>query len=274
MSDNTNAKQKRVGKKLPAARQSEVAAYVAEKGEVTIAELSDKFAVSFDTVRRDLAALDEDGILIRTHGGAVNPTGFPRPDTGLEYRMRVQAGAKDIIGKIASRLVDDNTAIIINSGTTALALARHLSHHRDLTIATNNILLPTQIAPEAVRNVYIFGGAVRLVSQASYGPVAFSSNSTDGDLEVRVKTAFIGVGAVCPEYGYSTSNLREATMMRAMMSVASEVVILADTAKLNQHLFAKISDLSEAHHLVTDAEPPAALAKKLKEAGVRVHYPR
>ena len=126
-------------RRLPAGRKAELAAYVAEVGQVTVARLAKRFDVSADTIRRDLDQLDADGVLIRTHGGAVSLSAFPRPDTGLDVRARVQASAKDRIGALAAGLVPDGASLIVNAGTTTLAAARHLRDHRDLTIATNSL---------------------------------------------------------------------------------------------------------------------------------------
>src|SRR6476659_8453265 len=71
-------------RRLPAGRKADLAAYVAEQGQVTVANLAERFDVSPDTIRRDLDALDADGVLIRTHGGAISPQAVPRPDTGVE----------------------------------------------------------------------------------------------------------------------------------------------------------------------------------------------
>ena len=81
------------GRRLPAGRKAELAAYVNGVGEVTVAQLAERFEVSPDTIRRDLDRLDKDGIIVRTHGGAVSLSGFPKPDSALDVRFRVQAEA-------------------------------------------------------------------------------------------------------------------------------------------------------------------------------------
>ena len=92
-------------RRLPAGRKADLAAYVAEQGQVTVANLAERFDVSPDTIRRDLDALDADGVLIRTHGGAISPQAVPRPDTGVDVRLRLQTAAKDQIGALAAGLV-------------------------------------------------------------------------------------------------------------------------------------------------------------------------
>lgn len=260
-------------RRLPAGRKAELAAYVSEAGEVTVARLAEHFDVSPDTIRRDLDQLDADGVLIRTHGGAVSLTANPRPDTGLDVRLRLRADAKDVIGQLAATLVEDNAALMVNGGTTTLALARHLRDRRDLTIATNSLRLPAEISPQSVRDLYVFGGTVRLSAQATVGPVGIPMSVSGGDLDIRCDLAFVGVGAVSQDSGYSTSNLSEASMMSEMMSRASRVAVLADSSKFGRRLFAQIAELDRADYLVTEVAPPDALQDALDKAGVQVLHP-
>lgn len=261
------------GRRLPAGRKAELAAYVNGVGEVTVAQLAERFQVSADTIRRDLDRLDKDGVVVRTHGGAVSLSGFPKPDSALDVRVRVQAEAKERIGELAAQLVEDNTAITINSGTTTLALARHLRYHRELTIATNNLRLPQEISPDCVRDLYLIGGTVRFVSQATVGPVAFGAAENPGEVSFRADLALIAVGAVSVEQGWSTSNLGEAAMMGAMINRAAKVAALADSSKFDRQLFARIAGLGAVDYLVTERAPEGELAAALKAAGVEVIAP-
>lgn len=262
-----------VARRLPAGRKAELAAYVAEVGQVTVARLAKRFDVSADTIRRDLDHLNAEGVLVRTHGGAVSLTAFPRPDTGLDVRARVQASAKDRIGALAAGLIPDGSSVVINAGTTTLALARHLREHRDLTIATNSLALPAELAPSVVREVYVLGGVVRLSAQATVGPVALP-RSGSGDVDIRCDLAMICVGAVAHDSGYSTSNLGEASMMHEMMARAAQVAVLADSTKFGRRLFAQVAELGRADWFVTDAMPPDDLADALRAAGVEILTPR
>lgn len=259
-------------RRLPAGRKAQLAAYVAEAGQVTVAELAERFDVSLDTIRRDLDQLDDDGVLIRTHGGAVSTSAVPRPETGLDVRRRVQTGAKESIGALAAGLVEDGASLMINGGTTALAVARALRDHRDLTVATNNLLLPSEINPASLRDLFVFGGAVRTSAQATVGPVAIRNGATGVEVDVQVDLAFIAVGAASVG-GYSTSNLAEAAMMLAMMERASRVAVLADSSKFGRRLFAQVADLGRPDYLITEAEPPDEIADVLRDAGVRVLVP-
>lgn len=260
-------------RRLPAGRKAELAAYVAEAGQVTVAALASYFAVSADTIRRDLDQLDADGLLIRTHGGAVALQALPRADTALDVRSKLRPDAKDKIGALAAGLVEDGSVILINAGTTALAVVRHLRQHHDLTIATNNLRIPNEISPSVFTDLYVFGGSVRLSAQDTTGPVTFQHFTGTDQLDIRCELALIGVGGISIESGYTTNHLSEAAMMREMMRRCERVAIIADSSKFGRRLFAQAGDLGAADILVTESPPPSDLAAALEEQNVRILTP-
>jgi DeoR family transcriptional regulator, fructose operon transcriptional repressor len=257
---------------LPAGRKAQLAAYVADAGQVTVGELAERFGVSIDTVRRDLDQLSADGVLVRTYGGAVSLSTIARTDRAVDQRLTLQEQEKERIAALAAALVQDGSTIMINGGTTTLALARELRQHRDLTVATNNLLVPGALPPSAVRDIYVFGGAVRSMTLATIGPVSFRANG-GAELDISCDLALIGVGAVSAEAGYTTSNLAEAAMMREMIGRAARVAILADSSKFGRRLFAQVSELSSADYLITDTPPPPALRDALAASEVEVLTP-
>lgn len=260
-------------RRLPAGRKAQLVAVVNEQGEVTVAELAEQFAVSVDTIRRDLDALGSEGLIIRTHGGAVSPTAVAKPETGLDVRRRLQTEAKDIIGALAAQLVPDGSTVIINAGTTALSVARHLRHHRGLTLATNNLLLTSELDPRAYRNLYAFGGTVRANDYSTIGPLSFSGFAGGSDVEVRCDIALIAVGGITADGGFCTSNLAEASMMREMMDRADTVAVILDSTKFGRKLFAQFAPFEAADYVVTEKLPPAEYVEALEASGVRLITP-
>ncbi|HEY6664468.1 MAG TPA: DeoR/GlpR family DNA-binding transcription regulator [Propionibacteriaceae bacterium] len=269
---NVKADTKDRPRHLPAGRKARLAAYVAEAGQVTVGTLAEHFDVSIDTIRRDLDQLSAEGVLVRTYGGAVSLSTVSRVDRAVDVRLNLQKTEKEKIAALAASLVEDGSTIMINGGTTTLALARHLHNHRDLTVATNNLLVPPAMSPPVIRDLYVFGGAVRSITQATIGPVSLRV-AGGFELDLRCDLALIGVGAVSVDAGYSTSNLGEAAMMREMMSRAARVAILADSSKFGRRLFAQISELGSADYLITDASPPPDLLEALSENDVEVITP-
>ena len=260
-------------RRLPAGRKASLVAAVSDAGQVTVAELAETFSVSMDTIRRDLDRLDADGLVIRTHGGAVSPNAVPKPETGLDVRKRVQTDAKDTIGALAAQLIDDGDTIMINGGTTAIALARHLHHRHNLTIATNNLLLSSEIDEACFRNLYVFGGTVRSSDHITIGPLHFGGLGPSRDVGVRCGLALVAVGGLTTDGGYSTSNVAEATMMREMMQSADLVAVLADSTKFGRKLFAQFAPLSIADYVVTERLPAPEYVEALESAGVELIVP-
>jgi DeoR family fructose operon transcriptional repressor len=259
-------------RRLPAGRKAQLAAYVAETGEVTVTALAERFGVSIDTIRRDLDQLSSDGVLVRTYGGAVSQSTLSRVDRTVDARLNMEKREKEKIAELAAALVEDGSVIMINGGTTTLALAKSLRNHHDLTVATNSLLVPPALAPTAVRDVYLFGGAVRTLTLATFGPVSFRA-AGGSDLDISCDLALIGVGAVSAVAGYTTSNLAEAAMMREMISRATRVAILADSSKFGRRLFAQVCELGAADYLVTDSTPPPDLLDALLENDVELVTP-
>ena len=249
---------------LPARRRADLAQYVREPAQATVAELAGIFQVSADTVRRDLDHLARHGVLTRTHGGAVPMEELATADTPLMNRRDTQREAKERIGRAAARLVENGETVIINGGTTALEAARALVGLRNLTIVTNNLLVPSEVPQDAVRDLYVLGGMCRIRSMVTIGPVGFT-----GTRGIRADVALIGVGGVS-ENGYSTSHLGEAQMMQQMIESASRVVILADASKFGRHAFVHICALEDSTALVTNALPQPDLDQALREADVDI----
>jgi DeoR family fructose operon transcriptional repressor len=259
-------------RRLPAGRKAQLAAYVAETGEVTVSALAERFGVSIDTIRRDLDQLSADGVVVRTYGGAVSQSTLSRVDRAVDVRLNMEEREKEKIAELAASLVENGSIVMINGGTTTLAVARNLRNHRDLTVATNNLLVPPALPPTAVRDVYVFGGAVRTLTLATVGPVSFRADGGN-ELDISCDLALIGVGAVSAVAGYTTSNLAEAAMMREMISRATRVAILADSSKFGRRLFAQVAELGGADYLVTDSTPPPDLLDALVEAEVELVTP-
>jgi DeoR/GlpR family transcriptional regulator of sugar metabolism len=250
---------------LPAHRRAELVKYVLDRGHATVAELAAGFAVSMDTIRRDLDHLAERGRLARTHGGAMRLDELARADTPFDNRMDVHHDGKEAIAAAAAKLVTDGETMLINGGTTTLAFGRALTGKRNLTVVTNNLRLPLEVPASAVHDVYVLGGSCRVSSMVTVGPVAFP-----GSQGLSVDLAVIGVGGVSAENGLSTTNLTEAQMMQEMIGAAARVIVVADSSKFGRSTFVHICELSAISVLVTDQTPPEDLGTALKAAGVEL----
>lgn len=256
------------GTELPAMRRARIVSYVESMRQASIHDIAAEFDVSPDTVRRDLIALDKDGLVSRTRGGAMATSAVNSPDRELRIRQQLQDAEKKRIGALAATLINNSAVVAFNGGTTTLAVARSLTDHRELTVATNNLSIPFEIPPQSVRNLYVFGGDVRFSSQVTVGPAAFPDMGSPGSVHFDVTV--IGVGGITVE-GYSVSTLAEASMMRQLISRSSRVIVVADATKYNRPQFALVAPLDAAQDLVTDAPPPDDIAAALTENQITIH---
>ena len=249
---------------LPALRQTRLAALVRERGQITVADLVSRFGVSRDTIRRDLDALEQRGMLVRTHGGAIPSDSLVMREIPLTQRMDTQIDAKRRIGRAASALIRDGETLIVNGGSTTTVFAAALGARRDLMVVTNNLRLPPVLPEHALRAVYLLGGTYWSSPQVTIGPIGFASTT-----RINADTAVLGVTGLSPD-GFSIARLEEAAASSSMARVAKRTIILADSSKFNAAAFAHVADFSEVQHLVTDIAPSGAIAEALAEAGVEI----
>ena len=249
---------------LPALRQNRLVSLVQERGHVTVSELVALFDVSRDTIRRDLDLLEQRGLLVRTHGGAVDNNHLVQVDTTFGLRMDAHVDAKRRIGQAAATLIRDSETLILNGGSTTCYFAAALGEHRNLTVVTNNLRLPPIMPETCVRSVHILGGLYWGTSQVTIGAVGFPSvNGISAD------TAVIGSTGLSAQ-GISMGRLEEATETVSMMNVAKRTIVVIDSSKFNVSAFATVAGFDRIHHLVTDQRPPDDIAAALDRAGVQV----
>jgi len=250
---------------LPAKRHLELVELVRARGQMTVNELSSHFGVSGDTVRRDLDLLASQGLLKRTHGGAVAMDNLVHQDSTFMQRMSTRVPEKRRIARAASQLISDGETLLINGGSTTRLFAAELSSRRNLTIVTNNFTVPITLAVECVRDVYVLGGQYKGDAQVTIGPVGFVSAGS-----ITVDSAVIGIGGITVQEGLTTTVLEEASVILGMINAARRTIVLADASKLGHSTFAQIAPLERIGILVTDEEPPSELAQALKEARVEL----
>jgi DeoR family fructose operon transcriptional repressor len=251
------------GNALPAMRQNRLIELLQEHGQVTVAELVALFDVSRDTIRRDLDLLEQRGLLVRTHGGAVHNAKLVRVDTTFGLRMDEHVDAKRRIGQAAANLVRDSETLIINGGSTTCYFAAALTERRNLTVVTNNLRLPPITPEPSVSSIHIIGGTYWSVSQVTIGTIGFPSVSG-----ISADSAVIGVTGISPS-GISMGRLEEATATAGMIDVAKRTIVLVDSSKFNVTAFANIAPLDRIQYVVTNAKPPEEISEALDQAGVQ-----
>jgi DeoR/GlpR family transcriptional regulator of sugar metabolism len=250
---------------LASQRQSRILAELERTGAVRVSQIAELLGVSDMTVRRDLKAMQQAGMLVKVHGGARVRHEKSAAEPGFAIKSQRQQAEKESIARVAADLVEPGSAIAVSAGTTTYTLARHLGRVPDLTVITNSARVAEVIeqAGSDSTTVLLTGGQ-RTPSDALVGPLAVAAWRS-----LHVDTCFLGVHGMHPETGFTTPNLLEAETNRAMIDAASRLVVVADSSKWGTVGLTTMAQLHEANVIVTDAgldeEAAAILRSEIDE---------
>jgi len=248
-------------------RQERIARIVEEHGRARVADLAAEFDISTVTIRKDLAVLEAEGRLLRTHGGAMVPLGN-RTELGFEVRARLQRHEKDRIGALAADLVVDGESIALDASTTALAMARHIKARGSwihLTVITNGLRIAFELAGHPGITVVLPGGFVRWEALSVVGPLG------QGLFEkVNIQKAFLGAAGFTIDTGLSDATDEEAQIKRLIANSAHEVIALVDHTKWGRVAFATFCRTRDLDSVVTDEFAPEGMLEALRTRGIRV----
>jgi len=241
-------------------RRQQILEELQVKGGVRLTELSEAFLVSEMTIRRDLDALESDGLIERVHGGAVLvQRGTEEP--GFEKKSLRELPEKSAIAERAAQLVKPGSAVALSAGTTTWALARYLSRVEQITVVTNsmNVWRELQQGGRGGATVILTGGEFRTPSDALVGPTADAAiRSLYFDL------LFLGVHGIDPVAGLTTPNISEAETNRAFIARCRKLVVVADHTKWRTTALCTMAPLSEVDALVCDDGLPADAQRQLE----------
>jgi len=241
---------------------------VNRKGKATVAELSRALDVSPATVRRDLERLEEKELLVRTHGGAIPVQGRLTEvahEQSFSEKQEAFAEEKERIAAAAAGLIADEEAVLLTPGTTNMLLARKLAGKKELTVVTNAANIAARLGDLPGIDVILVGGKLRSKSFALVGPLAEQALKN-----IRVDKLFLGVDGFDLRQGLTTPNLSEASVDRLMISIAREVIVVADRSKFNRVMFSHIAPVDVVNTVITDKGLSPELARKIRELGIRL----
>ena len=231
-----------------------------KEGSVSVSELAKRLSVTVVTARADLAVLEEEGLLVRTHGGAV-PAQHPK----VLQRMQAEKGVKAEIAKAAAALVEDGDTIIVSAGTTTALIAKYLLGKKNIHIVTNNTLLLTYARTNPQIRVSLVGGEFRPEEEGVVGPMALQAID-----QFYVSKTFIGIDGASVKQGFTAHFVESADLVRKMAEQADEVIAISDSSKFGKPGFARILPFEGVDALVTDQELSGEFEEELTKANVRV----
>ena len=249
---------------LKVERQKLILETLRDNRQVTVAELSRRFDVSEVTIRRDLRDLDAQGVLQRAHGGAIlaTPAAIEPP---VVQRMAQMQNPKESVGRVAAALVADGESVFIGSGSTTAYVARYLGDRKNLTVVTNALTVAIELASAEGVTVVVTGGMMRASELSLVGHIAEQSLR-----EVRVDKVIIGIPAISLEAGLTNDYLPEVMTDRAIIEMASELIVVADHAKFGKIASAYLAPIERITTLVTDPGADAEILERLERMGIRI----
>ncbi|MCW5719861.1 MAG: DeoR/GlpR transcriptional regulator [Devosia sp.] len=245
----------------PSMRQTQIVELARQKGGVSVEQLVAVFAVTPQTIRKDLNLLCERGTLLRTHGGAIHPSGVENME--YEARRQIATAQKQAIGQAAAALIPDDASLFINIGTTTEAVSQALSGHHGLMVITNNINVANRLRTVPSIEVVIAGGVVRPADGGIVGEAA-----VDFIRQFKVDFAVIGVSAIDADGALLDFDFREVKVAQAIIANARHVIVVSDATKFARTAPVRIGHLSQAHTFITDHCPHASIRQICAEHGI------
>jgi DeoR family transcriptional regulator of aga operon len=245
-------------------RMIEIVELITARGSVSLADLSDALHVSAATVRRDLADLEYQRLIVRTHGGA----------TGVEARTELPVTLRDsqfqdakraIARKVASLIPRERHAVALSGGSTTAIVARALSNHSELTIVTNSLTIASLVTSFPGLKVIMTGGQLRHESLELVGVLAENTFNA-----INVGTAILGTDGISAAGGVTTHDETEARTNNAMVTHAQRAVVVTDGSKVGRIALAKVADIQQIDLLITDDSADPAELERIAALGIEV----
>jgi DeoR/GlpR family transcriptional regulator of sugar metabolism len=233
---------------LPSQRQEEIKRLLSDKQVLPIGELAEHFGVSEMTVRRDLEALAESGMVERVFGGARLATRVAR-EISHQARLERNREAKEQMAEFAATLVQDGDTVALDCSTSTLYLAKAL-RDRPITVVTNGLDVLVELSSSRTEVIGV-GGTLRLQTHSFVGPIALGSLTS-----LHTDKAFFSAQGLDAEAGLTDSHLAEVDMKRALLRTARETFALVDSSKLGVVALASVVPLNTLDALITDAPAP------------------
>jgi DeoR/GlpR family transcriptional regulator of sugar metabolism len=249
---------------IPAQRREFIQEYLSEHKIAPISELGSILDVSEATIRRDLEWLENEGILLRTHGGAILNQNIQFES---EYQQRAQLNVeyKSAIGKLAASLINPGEIVFVNSGTTTTQLIRHIEPGKNITIVTNN-LFAAQGGIDRDINLILLGGSFQQKSKSVSG--RFATENLD---QIYANQSFIGVDGLSLRYGLTVPSNSEAEIVRLMINrTKGPVNIVADHSKWEMVANFEIAQADQVRRLISDQEFDLRAKENLEENSIEV----
>lgn len=244
-------------------RQRQLLDAVRQNRTISVEKLAQQLDVTPQTVRRDIKLMEDAKLLARYHGGV----GLPSSVENIDYSQRqiLNSEAKRRIAASVARQVPHGCSLLINIGTTTEEVARALVHHEGLRVVTNNLNVATILADNPSSEVIIAGGVVRARDRGIVGEATI-----DFIRQFKVDIGIIGISSIEPDGTLRDFDPREVKVAQTIVEQSREVWLVADRDKFGRQALVRLAHVSQMDMLFTDATPPEALGRALRDANVKV----
>ena len=230
-------------------RRSEIMSLLEQNQSVLVAELSRLYAVTEETIRRDLEKLERDGFAEKTYGGAVLKQAV-NVDMPFRVRERTNKEEKNIIAQKAAALIEDGDTVMLDSSSTVLGIARYLKQKKNVTVITNSVEALIELANASGITVISTGGTLREFSLSLVGRTAERMLQN-----FNVDKAFLSCKGIDMDKGITESNEMEVEIKRAMRRAATKTYFAIDNTKFGKVSFVRLADLRDIDGVITETEP-------------------
>jgi len=244
-------------------RRSTEARLLAKKGFMSLAELTQQLGVSESTIRRDLEVLEEQGLLRRTHGGAVYVKDSGSLRLAFADRETTAAAEKQAIAKAVSQLIPPGRTIIIDGGTTCYEVAKVIAGRR-LNVVTNSLPIAALLSGDVETEVTLIGGYLYPRTGVALGAMAEQQLAA-----LHATQLILSCAAASPEGAFNPNQMM-VDVERAMMQIADEVILAVDHTKLGMRSVVKLCELDEVDVIVTDSGLDAESRQWLEKLRAKV----
>ena len=231
---------------------------------VQVRELSQAFAVSEVTVRSDLTALAQQGLVARIRGG-VRALQVGQSEVGFDLRLRLEVERKRAIGRAAAAMVDEGEAVALDASTTAYYMALELRSKRELVVVTNGLLIATALADAPGITVLVTGGMLRMSAMSLVGDLGADVLRT-----TRINKGFLGARGLSLSRGLMDLNPDEVRIKQEMADSCEQVYGILDGTKWHRSALLAFVGVEDLAGIVTDSSAPAADVAEWREAGVEI----
>ncbi len=254
--------------RIPEKRIIELKDLIKAEKIVTVDRLAGVFNIAPITIRRDLERLESEGFLTRVHGGAIYKDSV-EPEPVFTEQVKLHKVEKSEIAKEASKRIDDGDSFILESGTTCLAMVKHLKDKKNIKVSTAGIPIANELWNLSMvkkdLEVSVCGGVIRPNSSVYVGPHAVNYFK-----KINADIAFMSPVGISVEKGISTATDFDAELMKSIIDCSKKTILICDSTKFGKYSYINVAPLTAFAEIITDRSLSKDHHNKIKDSGIKI----